>query len=196
MRYTLFAVLFGLAAVAGAQTKPFAQHIQKVTGDLNKDQRADYVLVTQDTLQDTAPYRLQVFFAQADGSHKQVVSTDKAIRPEFPNGRAKHTWGDGFAQLSIHSGILWIEMGLIRGHYEHKFRFQNGHFELIGYTYVNSDGLGTIYSTDFNLSTGVHIHKKEPYGLSGEKASTETKKMLLRPLPALETFDADADVHY
>jgi len=46
----------------------FSKVIMHVTGDLNKDNRADSVIVMQDTLDEHAPYRLQLFSRNPMGS--------------------------------------------------------------------------------------------------------------------------------
>lgn len=157
-------------------------------GDMNNDGVMDIAMVTQDTMNEFAPYRLEIFFTQKNGDKKLIVSTDKAIQPQFPNGRMQHTWGNGFGKLSICNGVLWIETGLIRGHFEHKFRYQNNKFELIGYTYVNSDGLGKMYLVDYNLSTGSRIETLDYYSTDKPKERVE-KIIKLNPLPDLVNFE-------
>ncbi len=157
-------------------------------GDLNKDQILDSAVVTQDTLNEFAPYRLEIFFFEKNGKKTLVLQTDKAIQAQFPNGKEQHMYGNGFDQISFHKGVLWIETGLIRGHFEHKFRFQNGNFELIGYTYGNSDGLGKLYINDFNLMTGKYIEKIEYYS-SDEASEVVVRTIKLKPLPNLKDFE-------
>ena len=60
---TIF-ILFQLNSFAQTNTinYNFDHKIREVVGDLNKDNLSDKVIVTQDTLNKNAPYRLQVFF--------------------------------------------------------------------------------------------------------------------------------------
>jgi hypothetical protein len=162
--------------------------ISVVYGDLNQDNIPDIAMVTQDTLNENAPYRLEIFFTQENGDKKLIVRTDKAIEAQFPNGREQHIWGNGFDKLSIQKGVLWIENELIRGHFEHKFRYQNNQFELIGYSYGNSDGLGKLYLIDFNLSTGKRIETIENYS-SDTLEERKEKTIKLYPLPDLQHFE-------
>ncbi|MFD2920931.1 hypothetical protein ACFS6H_14500 [Terrimonas rubra] len=46
----------------------FDHTIMTVTGDLNKDNLPDKVIVTQDTLSETAPYQVQIFFKKNPGA--------------------------------------------------------------------------------------------------------------------------------
>ena len=192
-------LVYLLAPFLLAQQMPtkdaFTHEVSRAKGDLNKDGLADLVVVTQDTLADKAPYRLQVFFTQPDKSRKLVVSTTQAIEPQYPNGRVHHFYGNGFGQVSIHSGVLWIECGLIRGHFEHKFRYQKGNFELIGYTYVNSDGLGFMSTVDFNLSTGNRIEQKINY-TNDEVVENTKEKVVIKPLPKLQDFKPGENENY
>jgi hypothetical protein len=172
----------------------FNDVISTVEGDLNKDGIIDLSIVKQDTLHENAPYKLEIFFGRENGDFKLIVSTTKAIQPQFPNGREHHMWGNGFGELSIHNGVLWIETGFIRGHMEHKFRYQNNSFELIGYSYVNAD-FGTIKIVDYNLSTGKRIEKEGAIG-SDEYTVTLDKVIKLNPLPKLDEFEQYANDLY
>ena len=169
----------------------FNDVISRVEGDLNKDGIIDLAIVKQDTLHEKAPYKLEIFFGQENGDLKLIVSTTKAIQPQFPNGREQHMWGNGFGGLSIHNGVLWIETEFIRGHMEHKFRYQNNSFELIGYSYVNAD-FGTIKIVDYNLSTGKRIEKEGEIS-SDEYTITVDKVIKLNPLPKLDEFEPYAN---
>jgi hypothetical protein len=165
----------------------FSHVVKKAIGDLNNDGLSDLVVVTQDTVDNTWPYRLQIFFKQPDGSHKLVLSTEKAIEPRYEDGKDGYRNGNDFDDIQIDSRVLTISVQLLRGHYEHKFRYQNGNFELIGYTSTAADGQGVMYQTDFNLSTGVRIEHEERYD-TDKVLSHKKKKVMIRPLPNLQSF--------
>ena len=74
---------------------------------------------------------------------------------------------------------------MTRGHFTHKYRFQNGNFELIGFSQVYSDGHGIMTTIDYNLSTGIRIEKTERYDTDKVLSNTK-KKILIRPLPKLQ----------
>lgn len=168
-------------------TTNFNVHVNTVYGDLNKDGLLDVAMVRQDTLHENAPYLLEVFFKQSNGDLQLIVSSLKAINPQFPEGRDAFMHGIGFGKLSIHNGVLWIENGFIRGHMEHKFRYQNNQFELIGYSYVDVMA-GQIDIIDYNLSTGRRIEKEGMIGEDGYKVTMD-KIMKLNPLPTLNDFE-------
>ena len=163
----------------------FDHKIMEVVGDLNKDNLPDKVIVTQDTINKNAPYRLQVFFKEPNGQFKLIVTSTKIIEPKYPNGRDGYTTGNGFSDVTIKKGVLSVNFELLRGHFEHKFRFQDKNFELIGFSKVYSDGRGVMTTTDFNLSTGIRIEKSEDYE-TGKVLSNKKKKILIRPLPKLQ----------
>ena len=168
-------------------TYNFNIHVNTVYGDLNNDGLIDVATVFQDTLHENSPYKLEVFFKQKNGDFILIVSSVKAIEPQFPNGKENHMWGNGFDQVSIQNGVLWIEIGFTRGHMEHKFRYQNDRFELVGYSYVNAD-FGTIYIVDYNLSTGKRIEKKGAIG-DDIYVITMDKVIKLDHLPSLSEFE-------
>lgn len=171
-----------------AQKENFTVQIKKAKGDLNKDNLDDLVVVTQDTINEKAPYKLEVFFAQPNGIYKLIVSTTKAIDPQYPEGKNGYYNGQSFYTVSIEKGILIIRNELIRGNFEHKFRYQNNNLELIGFSEVYSDGQGTMGTVDFNLSTGIRVSTSERYDDSDEKPTKSEKKILIRPLPKLQEF--------
>lgn len=185
-----------LIAQKNKQTDEFIVQIKKVKGDLNKDNLADLVVVTQDTINEKAPYKLSVFFAQPNGTFKEIVSTTKAIDVQYPEGKNGYYNGQSFYDISIEKGILIISNELTRGNFEHKFRYQNNNFELIGFSETYSDGQGTIGMVDFNLSTGIRVSTTERYDDSDEKPTKNQKKILIRPLPKLQNFTPFATEFY
>ena len=189
MKQFILTIFISIQLTSFAQTRTadynFDHEIREVAGDLNNDNFLDKVIVTQDTLNKTAPYRLQVFFKEPDGQFKLIVTSTKIIEPQYPNGRDGYSTGNGFSDVTIKDGVLSVNFELLRGHFEHKFRYQNGNFELIGFSKVNSGGRGVMTTTDFNLSTGIRIEKSILYDT--DKVVSNTKqKILIRPLPRLK----------
>lgn len=189
LRSTLLLSILFIQLQSFAQTDiskmNFDKTVMIVEGDLNKDGLADKVIITQDTLNEKAPYRLQIFFKEPTGKLKLIVSSDRIIEPQYPEGRNGFATGDGFDSVIISKGVLSINFELLRGHYEHIFRYQNGNFELIGFSMVYSDGQGVMTETDFNLSTGNRVTIKERYD-TNKIISNIRKKILIRPLPKLQ----------
>lgn len=183
----LFLLAFLFSAMLYAQNN-FTKEITKVKGDINKDGLIDYAQVLQDTVSETAPYRLEIYFAETNGIFKKIVSTTKAIDAQYPEGRNGFYNGNSFYEITITKGILSIHNELIRGNFEHKFRYQNGNFELIGFSEVYSDGQGTMGMIDFNLSTGIRVKTTEPYGEDDFPKTKSQKKIMIRPLPKLQDF--------
>ncbi|TPG44071.1 hypothetical protein [Flavobacterium pectinovorum] len=191
---TLFFLLF--SAILFAQNNNFNKTITKVKGDLNKDGLIDYVQVLQDSISETAPYKLEIYFAEANGNFKKVVSTTQAIDAQYPDGRNGYYNGNSFYKIDIVKGILSIQNELIRGNFEHKFRYQNGNFELIGFSQVYSDGQGTMGTIDFNLSTGIRIKTTEPYGEDDFPKTNSKQKIMIKPLPKLQDFSPFKNEYY
>jgi len=159
--------------------------IIEVTGNLNEDNLLDKVIVTQDTLTKNFPYRLQIFFKDPNGQFRLIVTSTKIIEPQYPDGKDGFKTGNEFSDVSIKNRVLSVNFELLRGHYEHKFRFQNGNFELIGFSEVQSGGNGEMETIDFNLSTGIRIIKTERYD-KDKILSYKKRKILIRPLPKLQ----------
>ena len=182
-----FLIIFQIVCIAQSETSQlnFDYTVMEVKGDLNKDNLVDKVIITQDTLNINAPYRLQIFFEEPNGLSKLIVTTSKIIEPQYPNGKEGYITGNGLSDVTIKKGVLSVNIELLRGHFEHKYRFQNGNFELIGFSEVYSDGQGVMTTIDFNLSTGIRIEKSERYD-TDKIVSNKQKKILIRPLPKLQ----------
>jgi hypothetical protein len=188
MHHSLSFVFIFFSSVLFAQTdsllSDFDYPVAEVLGDLNKDSLPDKVVVEQDTTAFTWPYRIQVFFAQPDGRFQLIASSEKLIVAQYPDGRDGFLEGGGFSEVTITNGLLSVNYGLLRGHYEHEFRFQNNHLELVGF---KSGGVnaGKVEVIDFNLYSGVR--SKQVYHISIDKPFLNfTEKVIIRPLPRFE----------
>lgn len=156
----------------------------KVTGDLNNDGLSDKVLVKVDKNDKYLPNLLIVQFQNKEGNYKTVLSSTKAVLPKFTSngGTSEAT----LEKLEIKNGILTFTNQLIRGSFSHKFRFQKGNFELIGFQSNNANA-GYIESIDYNLSTGDKIVKHTDYETDKIIKQIKTKDKI-SPLPKLQDF--------
>ncbi len=163
----------------------FDKIILEVKGDLNGDTIPDSVVVSQDTLDNAAPYCLQIFLIEPTGKPQLIVSTTSAIVPQYPNGKSEYAEGNDFDTVTIKSRVISIRQLLTRGYYIHKYRYQHGNFELIGFTSASCDGSSTCTDIDFNLSTGVRIERQTL--ISEDKPFSSKKRIVkIRPLPLLQ----------
>jgi hypothetical protein len=120
------------------------------------------VIVTVDTAADTQPLTLKIFFGTANG-YTLAVQTDSALSPLRANGRNGYMDGNEFDTATIDAGVLTLSEFQLRCNTSAKYRYQNGHFEMIGYNSVQSDGHGTDYDIDYNLTTGHLIYTETNY---------------------------------
>jgi hypothetical protein len=199
MRQFLLSILvifhFDSYAQTDIKNNNFDKIILEVEGDLNNDKLLDKVSIKQDTLNKYAPYRFQIFFKELNGKSKLIVSSTKLILPQYPEATLGFSNGNGLSSVTIKKGILCVSFELLRGHYEHKFRYKEGNFELIGYSYIASDGLGLIETIDYNLVTGIRVAKTERYDID-KLIRYEKKKLLIRPLPKLQDINPLEDEGY
>lgn len=156
----------------------------KIQGDLNKDGVLDLVIVMEDTVNKNNPYLLEIKFGTPNGGYKTVLSSEEAVTNKYPEGNESNIIL--LENLEIKQGILIFTNQLIRGSYVHKFRYQNGNFELIGFTYNNASP-GYIEYLDYNLSTGKKVMINREYETDKiiEKMITTEK---ISPLPTLRNF--------
>ncbi|OXA66818.1 hypothetical protein B0A67_22795 [Flavobacterium aquidurense] len=163
----------------------FTITIRNEEGDLNNDGLIDKVLLKMDTINETQPLKLEIYFLQKDKKYKLNVSTEKLMRPQYPNGKYG---GDQIPDVLIEEGYLFIGSEIGKNHFWHKFKFNNGYFELHEITNVVWDGKNTT-ETEFNLLTGKRTEITKP--LSSEKILKQTtKKIIVKPLPKINDFRA------
>lgn len=87
----------------------FNVQIRAVQGDLNKDGLDDHVVVNMDTISETRPLRLQVFFAEANEKMRLVASSIQLIEAQYPiELEGKHN-GNTVPNFYIEEGNLIME---------------------------------------------------------------------------------------
>lgn len=193
MRFFLCVLLISFTSILYAQQDDVKEiyyykiEITKAIGDLNNDGLNDLVVVTQDTIAEKQPYKLQIFFAKPDGSDSLYIETTTAVLPNYPEGKKGYDTGRRFSQVYINEGNLYISHDQTRGHFEHKFHFQNGDFVLVGFNEIESDGIGTLTQSYFNLTTAELIVRQEKFA-TGEVINLEKEFKLIVPLPKLQDF--------
>lgn len=135
--------------------------IETVDGDLDGDKIPEKVIIynTKDTTEYGNIRELQIL-KKTNGKWAILEKSRNAILKSNDGGMM----GDPYQSTEIRNGILEITQAggsSWKWGYTDKYRFQNGHFELIGYS--SSSGKPEEYWTDidFNLSTGQLIFEKE-----------------------------------
>lgn len=193
--FSIFIISISIFSNIGqAQTTDNYFLYQESKGDLNKDNIIDKVVVLKDTINPKSAYKIQIYFEDANGSSNLVLESDKAVISDFPDAENiddRYADGHYFDKITIKNGLLIISVDLMRGHYEHKYRYQNNTFELIGYSKVSGSGIAEdIEKIDFNLSTGLLIYKYE--NDKPKEVKNIQKNIQKNPLPKIdEQFDID-----
>jgi len=135
--------------------------IETVDGDLDGDHIPEKVIIynTKDTT-DFGNFREIQILKKVNQKWTIMEKSRNAILKSKDGGMM----GDPYQSTEIKNGILMITQAggsSWKWGYTDKYRFQNGHFELIGYS--SSSGKPEEYwiDIDFNLSTGKLIFEKE-----------------------------------
>ncbi|KPH13611.1 hypothetical protein [Chryseobacterium sp. ERMR1:04] len=178
--FCVLSLIFSTLCFAQKEFQPKGSvAIETVDGDLDGDKIPEKVIVYN--LKDGGELgnvrEIQIL-KKVNGKWTVLEKSKNAILESSAGGMM----GDPYQSTTIKNGILIIE------HYggsswkwgnTDKYRFQNGHFELIGYS--SSSGRPGDYLTDvdFNLSTGQldykqEVHNTAEYGKS--KKETYIKK--------------------
>jgi hypothetical protein len=163
----------------------FSYLIRESQGDLNDDGLSDKVIISMDTLSESRPLRLQIFFSLPNGKSELIFSSTEIIEAMYPAEKNGEYNGSQIPDVYIEEGKLQIDF-YIKGNSSYDFIFKDGSFELVHFTYVNWDGIN-ITETTFNLLTGKYTKQSEILDTSEITMNIE-KKALLRPLPQLKGF--------
>lgn len=161
----------------------YSKTIYSIEGDLNRDGIADLVTVKQDSSSKYKPHLLEIKFKKSDGNYETIFTSEKTLWEIHPEGDANTV--AILEDLQIKKGVLIFTNQYIRGNTKHKFRYQNGNFELIGYT-SHEGGPGLVY-IDYNLITGSKITHNNPY--DNPKAGKKTTIEKISPLPKLHDLE-------
>ncbi|MFV8282861.1 hypothetical protein ACNKXS_15050 [Christiangramia marina] len=191
----LFLLIFLPIINSYAQTESNFDHfVMSEIGKINNDKIIDSVAITQDTIDEKRPYRLEVFFGQNDKSYKLALKTDKAILLNFPGGRNVSN-GENFWEIEIIDRNLWIKHELLRGHFEHKFQYRDGKFELMEYNSVASDGRGKIFYQNLDFITGIRRTQTDSYE-QDKVLKKEEEFIKIEGKPDLSNFEPKSNRFY
>lgn len=135
--------------------------LQTVDGDLDGDQIPEKVIIYNTTDPgDLGEIREIQILKKINGEWTILEKSTNAILDSESGG----IMGDPYSGTRIEKGILIIEHfggSSWKWAYTDKYRYQNGHFELIGHTSSSGRPGDYIKNVDFNLSTGQINFKNE-----------------------------------
>lgn len=180
--------------------------IQKIQGDLNKDDQADTVLIIKGT--DKAKFVKDEYSGELDRNRRGIIIALKN-KDGYELALANL---DCYSSENEYGGVyfapelgVFIEKGNLRVHYFHgrygfrdyKFRYQNSDFELIGYDSSQNHGPITLESVSINLVTQRMLIRKNVNVETGEDEKfKETWKKFALAKPIKLRDIADFDVFY
>lgn len=189
----LFLLLFlPVINVFAQQESSFDRIVITKNGEINNDELLDQIVVTQDTISEFKPYRLEIYFGTKKGGEKLILRTDKAIQPDFPVGKENILTGEGFYGIELKDHILTIKHVLSRGFKEHKFKFRNGKFEMIEYNYIKSDGRRKIFYESIYFDKLLRKTKTVSY-INDRVLEENEDKLSLEFIRTLEDLDLIPD---
>lgn len=160
--FCFLSIIFSTFCFAQKEFQPKGSEIiETVDGDLDGDNIPEKVIIynTKDTTDYGNIRELQIL-KKNNGKWTILEKSRNAVLSSNAGGMM----GDPYQSTEIKKGILEITQAggsSWKWGYTDKYRFQNGHFELIGYS--SSSGKPEEYWTDvdFNLSTGQLKFEKE-----------------------------------
>ncbi|MFK8038815.1 MAG: hypothetical protein AB8B74_11030 [Crocinitomicaceae bacterium] len=182
---------FTLAIILLTYVNVFSQHesfnciIRQSEGDLNNDGLLDKVIISMDTLNETKPLVLEIFFSQQNGMQSLFFSSTEIVEAMYPIEKNGSHNGSQIPDVYIEEGKLQLDF-YIKGNSRYEFLFENGKFELTHFSYVAYDGI-SITETKFNLLTGKYKKQSKNQETSEITLKVE-KEVHISPLPQLNSF--------
>jgi hypothetical protein len=169
--------------------------IAQAEGDLNKDGQAELVLVVDDlqSAEDFGISRRIHIYRLENGQWKRWEEFRGGILSSESGGMM----GDPFEGITIERGTIVINHfggSRYKWRYTHRFRYQNGRWELIGATTLYGTPCEYWKTYDYNLSTGT-VEVTEVFEDCDTEKETTNKfsfKHTIKPLPELHGFEPGA----
>lgn len=186
--FIILSILFNghqLAAQNPSSNESFNIIIREAYGDLNNDSIPDKATIRLDTIDDTRPFKLEIFLSTPDSSLQLFYSSTTLVQAMYPTElNGKHN-GSQVPRVYIEEGKLQIEF-YINGNSLYDFKLKNNAFELIHFSQSVWDGK-SITETDFNLVTGKYTKQTEVLETK-KKTQVINGELEIKPLPQLQDF--------
>jgi len=199
MKHSISLGLIAIALFSGFSKNDCNQEVLiEISGDLDKDKISERIVVTElDEEGEYGKVRLLEIFKKEKRHWILWQSSKTAILGSEGGGMM----GDPFfdKMINIKDGVITIDQNggsSWKWGTTHKYRFQNGEFELIGYSTEYGKMCEYWAKFDFNLSSGKAIYEKEhetcddatgdPISIKVEKEAFIKK---LKKLPNLRTIN-------
>lgn len=164
--------------------------IGEAEGDLDKDGIAERVIIYDTDVETEFGTERQIhIFKKKNYNWELWKKSIGAVLPSTHGGMM----GDPFERIVIERGCIVIHHfggSRQKWNYTHRYRFQQGTFQLIGATIVYGSPCDYFETLDYNLSTGTAIYKKESENCDDD-SSTEQNETINRKkknLPQMDGF--------
>jgi hypothetical protein len=180
----LFVLISFVSMAQQKGTDHFTIQIREEPGDLNQDGLSDKTVISMDTVNANQPLKLEIYFQQADGKFKLFFSSTNIFNPQYPKGKYG---GDQILYAFIEDGYLVIYSEIKDFHYQDKFKFNKGNFELVNFSSVIWGGKDYTTEAEFDLLKGIKTEITQALS-SGDILKKEEKKLLIKPLPTIQNF--------
>ncbi len=164
--------------------------LKEVNGDLDNDGIAEKLVIYDTNTETEMGTERQIhIFKKKNYNWELWITSIGAVLPSAHGGMM----GDPFEDVSIERGCIVItHFGGSRQkwNYIHRYRFQQGEFQLIGATISYGSPCDYFETLDYNLSTRKAIYKKEIDNCeeNSTKVINETIILKKKPLPKMNGF--------
>lgn len=164
--------------------------LDQAEGDLDKDGIPEKVIVYDTENETDMGTERQLYIYKNNNENWELWKTSVgAILPSQHGGMM----GDPFEGISIERNCIVIaHFGGSRQkwNYTHRFRFQNGDFQLIGATVNFGAPCDYFFNFDYNLSNGKIIYEKETDNCEDENSEVDKKELIRKPkiFPIMDGF--------
>lgn len=164
--------------------------LKEIEGDLDKDGVSEKVIVYDTEKETDFGTERQIFiFKKMNNKWEFWKKSVGAILPSKHGGMM----GDPFEGISIERNCIVINHfggSRQKWNYTHRFRYQNGDFQLIGATINFGSPCDYFLTTDYNLSNGKINYKKETEDCENKSSKIEEENIILKleTLPIMDGF--------
>ena len=176
-------------SIEDIQTPESFKVLEEIEGDLNNDGIPEKVVVYDTEKETDYGTERQIHIYKKNNNEWGLWK--KSIGVILPSQQGG-MMGDPFDGISIERNCIVINHfggSRQKWNYTHRFRHQNGDFQLIGATISYGAPCDYVTDFDYNLSNGKIHYKKEAEDCENENSTVE-KENMTRKLEVLPTMDS------
>ncbi|TPN83382.1 hypothetical protein [Aquimarina algicola] len=167
--------------------------VRNAFGDLNNDGLEDKAIIAMDTIDNSRPFKLEIFLSNPNGEYHSFFSSTTIIEAMYPPEKNGAYNGSQIPDVNIEDDKLQLDF-YIKGNSRYEFQIRKEQFRLIHFTFVHYDSKNI---TEIAFDLLKNQYSKQVEILETSKITEKIdKEVRIRPLPTLKGFKPFINEYY